>query len=92
MSTSDYPSGYDPPRAGGDSPREVDERLEDEIRARLASHDHEMSAVDVHVAGALVTLIGTVPTHVAKDEAERVVERVRGVDEVVNRIRVRHPA
>ncbi len=67
-----------------------DERIHDEIAERLTAEPWvDPSDVDVAVAGGRVTLTGTVPDRETKYRIEEIVERVSGVDDVENRVKVR---
>ena len=67
-----------------------DERIREEVSERLADHgDIDASDVEVIVENREVTLVGTVTDRAQKRLAEDVAERVRGVADVHNRLRVR---
>jgi osmotically-inducible protein OsmY len=66
-----------------------DERLREEVSDRLMADDQiDASDIEVKVRGGEVTLTGTVDTRWAKRRAEDCAERVMGVREVMNQIRV----
>lgn len=66
-----------------------DERMKEDICERLASQPQDWSDLEVHVADAEVTLVGTVRTREMKHEAERVAASVRGIKDVMNQLRVK---
>jgi osmotically-inducible protein OsmY len=67
-----------------------DERIREEVNEALARHPEiDASEIEVKVQGGEVTLTGTVTERRAKRQAEDVVERVFGVSEVQNQIRVK---
>ena len=56
---------------------------------RLTEHgDLDASGIEVDVSGGVVTLTGTVDDRWAKRLAEDIVERVAGVRDVMNQLRV----
>ena len=67
-----------------------DERIREEVSEALARHPEiDASDIEVRVQGAEVTLTGTVTERETKRIAEDVVERVFGVKDVQNQIRVK---
>lgn len=71
----------------------LDERvLEDVCEAIAACHQVDSSDVEVHVHDGEVVLTGTVPRRFMKHLVEELCERVVGVGEVMNLIRVDHDA
>lgn len=87
-------------RAGGTGPfagrgprsyRRSDERIHDEINARLTTHpDVDATDIEVRVENGIATLTGRVDDRHQKRVAELIAEDVAGVDDVMNRIGVRH--
>ena len=80
------------PSYAGRGPKDYqrsDERIREEISDRLTD-DHRVDAteISVQVSGGQVTLSGSVMDREQKRQAEDVVERVSGVREVTNNIRV----
>ncbi|WP_427306336.1 BON domain-containing protein [Cupriavidus sp. H39] len=70
--------------------RRGDDRIHDEVCDRLAhAHELDVSEVTVHVQDGLVTLEGHVGDRRSKYDIEEVAERVFGVQDVINHIRVR---
>lgn len=66
-----------------------DERIREDISDRLADHDWvDASEVEVMVKSGEVTLSGTVTDRRHKREIEDVAERIAGVRDVHNQIRV----
>ncbi|NOV22634.1 BON domain-containing protein [Cupriavidus necator] len=78
-------------RAGGPKNyRRGDDRIHDEVCDRLAhAHELDVSEVTVRVQEGLVTLEGHVGDRRSKYDIEDIVERVFGVQDVINHIRVR---
>ena len=73
------PSGY----------KRSDARISEDIHDRLTDdHDLDASTIQVEVKDGEVTLSGTVADREDKHRAERIVERVIGVDHVQNNLRV----
>jgi hypothetical protein len=73
------PSGYQRP----------DARIHEDVCDRLTAHGEiDASRVEVRVDHGEVTLSGTVPDRRTKRLAEDVVDRVRGVSDVHNRLRL----
>ena len=69
-----------------------DERIREDICERLTEDPRiDASDVEVHVANAEVTLAGSVRTRDEKHFTENVVERIMGVREVNNNLKVRPP-
>jgi osmotically-inducible protein OsmY len=69
--------------------RRTDERIQEEVCDILARHP-QIDASDIEVAftDGIVTLSGTVPDRRMKRNAEREIESVWGVEDVINRIRL----
>ncbi|HEX6765905.1 MAG TPA: BON domain-containing protein [Polyangiaceae bacterium] len=102
----DYAAGYPaPPRrayAGpnrrrsfrGRGPRgytRSDERIREDVCDRLTEEDVDVSDVEVRVTKGEVALSGSVPDRATKREVEDIAERVSGVTDVANELRVRRP-
>jgi hypothetical protein len=100
----DYAAGYPaPPRrayAGpnrrrsfrGRGPRgytRSDERIREDVCDRLTEEDVDVSDVEVRVTKGEVTLSGSVPDRATKREVEGIAERVSGVTDIANQLRVR---
>jgi hypothetical protein len=83
------PPGY---RGGGPKNyRRGDDRIHDEVCDRLAhAHELDVSEVTVRVQDGLVTLEGHIGDRRSKYDVEEIAERVFGVQDVINHIRVRH--
>lgn len=71
--------------------RSAERITEDANDALTWDHDVDASKIQVSVEGDEVTLEGTVDSRRAKRAAEDAVERVRGVRDVHNRLRVQSP-
>ncbi len=70
-----------------------DERIHEDVCERLTEHgDVDARDIEVTVAGAEVTLSGTVPSRGQKRLAEDVADAVSGVIEVHNRLRIQRSA
>jgi hypothetical protein len=76
-------------RRGPKGWKRSDERLYEEVCEVLADSYIDSSDITVRVEGAEVMLEGTVPTRNDKRVAEMLAERVRGVDDVHNHLRVK---
>ena len=71
--------------------RRSDERIREEISDTLMSHpDIDASDIEVSVSNGVVTLAGTVEDRHEKRLAEFIAEDPLGVDDVDNRLKVRH--
>lgn len=71
--------------------RRSDERIREEISDRLMTHpDIDASDIELEVSGGIVTLSGTVEDRHEKRLAEYIAEDALGVDDVDNRLKVRH--
>jgi osmotically-inducible protein OsmY len=71
--------------------RRSDERIREEICDRLTMHpDVDASDLEVHVASGIVTMAGTVESRHEKRIAELIADDTLGVDDVDNRLKVRH--
>jgi hypothetical protein len=69
--------------------RRTDERIQGEICEILSRHpDVDATDIEVSFADGVVTLAGTVPDRRMKQSAERSIEAVYGVEDVLNRIRI----
>lgn len=68
-----------------------DERIREEVSQRLTTHpDIDASEVEVQVSGGVVTLSGVVEDRHEKRLAEYIAEDGIGVDDVDNRLKIRH--
>ena len=77
----------DPRERGG---RDADARLADAIRRRIEEDGHGAAdGITVDAAAGEVTLTGTVASHAAHRRVRAVVEQVRGVSRIADRLRVR---
>jgi hypothetical protein len=66
-----------------------DERIRDDVCEALTQHGEiDASDVEVKVHAGAVTLTGTVDSRVTKQLAEEAIERLAGVKEVINRLKV----
>ena len=64
-----------------------DDRIYNEVREKLAlDTDVRGAAFDIEVKGGAVTLRGKVHTTKAKDKAEKIVKKVKGVVSVNNQL------
>ncbi len=71
----------------------TDERIREDVYECLCGETGaDASEVEVTVHEGEVTLAGTVPDREDKRRVERLAERVRGVKEVFNRLRVQTPS
>ncbi len=71
--------------------RRSDERIKEEISDRLMTHpDIDASDIDIAVTNGVVTLTGTTEDRHEKRLAEYIAEDVVGIDDVENRLKVRH--
>ncbi len=71
--------------------RRSDERIRDEICDRLMAHpDIDASDIEVTVVNGVATLSGTVEDRHEKRLADYITEDAVGVDDVDNRLKVRH--
>lgn len=71
--------------------RRSDERIREEICDRLTTHpDIDASDMEVRVANGIVTLSGTAEDRHEKRLAEYIAEDSLGIDDVDNRLKVRH--
>ncbi len=69
-----------------------DERIHDDINDHLTLHSYiDASNISVSVEKAVVTLEGSVPDRDQKRYAEELAERVHGVNDVQNNLRVQKP-
>lgn len=66
-----------------------DDRLREDVCESLARSGHDWSDVDVQVTNGEVTLTGTVSDRSEKLHAEHLADRVRGVNEVTNQIKIK---
>ncbi|SOZ10725.1 BON domain-containing protein [Cupriavidus taiwanensis] len=77
-------------RSGPKNYRRGDDRIHDEVCDRLAhAQELDVSEVTVRVQDGLVTLEGHVGDRRSKYDIEEIAERVFGVQDVINHIRVR---
>lgn len=66
-----------------------DGRIYDEVRLKLsADRDVRGGGIEVTVTKGVVELSGAVRSDKARDRAERVARKVKGVQKVVNRLKV----
>lgn len=66
-----------------------DERIHDDVCEALTLHGEiDASDIDVKVHSGVVTLTGTVDARVTKRLAEEALERLSGVKEIINRLKV----
>jgi len=64
-----------------------DDRIYDEVRRRLANDvDVKGGALEVIVKNGVVTLMGKVHTQKAREKAERIAKKVKGVTTVTNQL------
>ena len=71
--------------------RRSDERIREEVCDRLTtSPDIDASDIEVHVANGIVTLSGSVDSRHEKRIADYIADDAVGVDDVDNRLKVRH--
>jgi osmotically-inducible protein OsmY len=64
-----------------------DDRIYDEVRRRLANDvDVKGGALEVTVKNGAVTISGKVHTPKAREKAERIVKKVKGVTTVTNQL------
>jgi len=69
------------------APSSSDDRIYNEVREKLAlDTDVRGAAFDIEVKGGAVTLRGKVHTTKAKDKAEKIVKKVKGVVSVNNQL------
>jgi osmotically-inducible protein OsmY len=67
----------------------ADDRIYDQVRIKLANHpDVKGAAIEVTVKEGVVTLQGKVRTEKARQKAESVAGKVKGVKRVVNQLLV----
>lgn len=67
----------------------ADDRIYDQVRLKLASHpDVKGGAIEVKVSDGVVTLQGSVRTQKARDKAQGVAGKVKGVKKVINELKV----
>lgn len=70
--------------------RRSDERIREEACERIARQGFiDASDVEVHVENAVIRLTGTVATRPEKRGLEHLLDRVHGVEEIVNELRLR---
>ncbi len=77
-----------PRRRGPKGWKRSDERMLEEANEALANADIDSSEIIVRVENGICTLEGMVPSRRDKRIAEMVVEEVRGIDDVLNHVRV----
>lgn len=67
----------------------ADDRIYDQVRLKLASHpDVKGGAIEVKVNDGVVTLQGSVRTQKARDKAQGVAGKIKGVKKVINELKV----
>jgi hyperosmotically inducible periplasmic protein len=72
--------------------RRQDERIQDDVRERLAAEmDANAAEIQVNATHGQITLTGTVDSPRARQRAEEIAESVPGVTTVMNNLRVRQP-
>jgi hypothetical protein len=81
------------PRRSGKGPKgykRSDERIREDVCDQLSQNDDvDPSELEVSVSGGEVTLTGTVPERRMKYMVEQIVDRVSGVNEIHNQLRVK---
>src|SRR5207244_7295019 len=71
--------------------RRSDERIREDVSDRLLTHpDIDASEIEVTVKNGIITLSGTVEDRHEKRLADYIAEDAVGVDDVDNRLKVRH--
>jgi osmotically-inducible protein OsmY len=66
-----------------------DDKIFDQVRQRLANDpDVKGAGFDVAVKNGVVTINGTVKDAHAKDKAEKIAKKVKGVTSVVNQLKI----
>jgi len=66
-----------------------DNKIYDAVRQRLANDpDVKGAGLDVTVKDGAVTLKGTVPDERAREKAEKITKKVKGVTSVINQLKV----
>jgi hypothetical protein len=69
-----------------------DARIHEDVNACLTQdHAVDASAVHVVVEGGVVTLTGTVPDRMMKHRVEELLERISGVREIENQLKLARP-
>jgi osmotically-inducible protein OsmY len=72
---------------GGKKSPVTDDAIYDQVRRKLADDpDVKGGMLDVQVHDGVVTLKGTVGTQKAKEKAERLTKKIRGVTKVENQL------
>jgi hyperosmotically inducible protein len=67
----------------------ADDKIYDEVRRRLANDvDVKGAGLEVSVKGGAVTLRGKVHDEKAKEKAEKIAKRVKGVASVTNELKI----
>lgn len=67
----------------------ADDRIYDQVRLKLASHpDVKGGAIEVKVEDGVVTLQGSVRTQKARDKAQGLAGKIKGVKKVINELKV----
>lgn len=70
----------------------TDDRIYDEVRRKLANDpDVKGGALQVDVKDGAITMRGDVNTEKAKQKAERIAKKVKGVTAVNNQLKVKTP-
>ena len=66
-----------------------DDKIYDQVRQKLANDpDVKGAGLDVSVKNGVVTLNGTVHDEHAREKAEKIVKKVKGVTSVVNDLKI----
>jgi osmotically-inducible protein OsmY len=66
-----------------------DDRIYDQVRLRLASNaEVKGAAIEVKVQDGVVTLLGKVRSDKAKQKAESLTHKIKGVKKVVNQLQI----
>lgn len=84
--------GTPSPEKSGRAPKNYtrsDERLREDVCESLARSGHDWSDVDVQVSNGEVVLTGTVSDRSEKLHAEHLADRVRGVNDVTNQLKIK---
>ncbi|GEM_PF-5373150 len=65
-----------------------DDEIYDQVNRKLNSDQDIHGRIKIEVKNAVVTLTGTVGTEKVKSKAEKIVRKVAGVKEVVNKLEI----
>ena len=77
------------PLVAAQNTKSIDDRIYDEVRRKLALDvDVKGAAFDVTVKNGAVTLQGRVHTNKAKEKAEKITKKVKGVMSVDNQLKL----